>query len=76
MDPNSPLYDETITKELSKDGWICPDVDSFLINNDPWLYKEGPGISLALVVNRCDTARRIVKLHKISDYANATECLS
>ena len=59
MDYDSPNYDATITKELSRKEWICPDIDSFLIDNDPWLYKEGPGISLGMVINRCDVANRV-----------------
>lgn len=56
MDPQSPTYDASIAREFGVTGWICPDIESYEVNNDPWLYREGPGKNLVMVVNKCSHA--------------------
>ena len=66
--------DPTIQLELSSDTWICPEIDSFEINNDPIMYKYGNGTSFNMVVNACDIAEGIDEEFNITSYATGTKC--
>lgn len=41
--------------------WWCPDKEKFKLNNDPALYKYGPGVNLVMVVNECSVAQKIAE---------------
>ena len=43
-------------RELSGDEWICPNVTSITLNNDPSVYQAGNGTGFFLTVNDCVTA--------------------
>jgi hypothetical protein len=59
MDVNSIYLEPSVASEFNDSGWICPDIDSFQVNNDPWNYKEGPGNALVMTVNTCTVAQNI-----------------
>lgn len=52
------MYDTTndsiMETEFSDDAWICPDIESITLNNDPWYYEYGSGQNIVMVVNQCD----------------------
>lgn len=59
---NAMESDEVMKTEFAGRGsgtWWCPDIDNFLIQNDPELYRYGPGVNLVMVVNECSVARQI-----------------
>ena len=43
--------DAILEAEFSDDAWICPDIDSFTLDNDPWYYEYGSGQNIVMVVN-------------------------
>ena len=53
------MADDTTSAELGGVNWVCPKVDTISIRNDPATYKAGSGISFNLIVNTCETAKRI-----------------
>lgn len=60
MYADAMLTDEAIATEFDytdTETWWCPDKDSFKLNNDPGLYKYGPGVDLVMVVNACSVAK-------------------
>ncbi len=65
--------DEPMRNEFEDDGWICPDIKSFEINNDPWNYIRGSGSNLVMVINNCKTAVAQDIEAGLSSYTNA-EC--
>ena len=72
MDNSTILYDSSITKEFQNSTWVCPDVESFQVNNDVWNYKEGPGSALIMVVNSCSAAKIVELQHNLTQYTDST----
>jgi len=54
--------------------WICPDVPSFEIQNDPLVFQQGNGRTFNLVVNNCKDAQRINHEQGISTYNDNFNC--
>ena len=45
--------DASLNNEFSG-NWICPDIDTITVYQNPYLYKYGDGINLIMVVNNCE----------------------
>lgn len=59
MDPKSPDYDYKFALEYEDEDWICPNVTSINLLNDPYMLNTVSGISFLMVVNPCDIAVEI-----------------
>jgi len=63
-DKNIDSYDA----EFMSDFWVCPDIENFVIQNNPSTYVLRAGSSLNMVINKCKKAEAVAKLHKLSTY--------
>lgn len=60
--------DENLHSEFVSDSWICPDIASIEILHDPGLYWGGNSTGFNMVINTCEEAARINKVHRLPDY--------
>ena len=63
--------DSTMNTEFAGNQWICPDIDEFSVNNNPYLYKYGKGTNLVMVVNDCAYAKTMDSANNLVSYADA-----
>lgn len=63
-----------IAQEFDFADWICPDLETFSISNDPATFRSADGISLNLVVNDCKDAKRIDEENNLSSYNGTYNC--
>ena len=53
---SSDYYNSVMAIEFLLDDWICPNVTSFTLSENPWMLKIIGGVNFVSVVNDCKTA--------------------
>ena len=61
MDKDSPLYDETIAREFDDKDWICPNVTSIELKNNPTMMHTVPGVGFVMLMQACNVAKEMDK---------------
>lgn len=61
--------------ELSSDLWICPDVESITVENNPSMFWSDKGTAFYVAVNTCPDAKALDEKHGLTTYVDASvEC--
>ena len=58
--------------EFYSPNWICPEVDTISVENNPPLYQYRDGQSFVLVVNNCTDAEKLDTDEGLSTYTTAS----
>ena len=71
--PSHPEYNELRREFPVDERWICPNVDSYSLLNNPYLFE---GNNFVLIVNECNTAAYADENYNLTTYTNETTCFS
>jgi len=61
--------------EFEDDSWVCPDIESITVNNNPSLFTTGNGTSFYLIVNTCAQAIDIDTKYNLTSTHSSNSCL-
>lgn len=58
--------------EFSSDLWICPDIETITIENNPSLFYSSKGTAFYVAINTCPDAKAIDEKYGLTSYADAS----